>query len=112
MPSLTNCECLENIMVVLTENAVNIQYYLTVTYIKDLLCIAIYCMCVHVFINQWVAYSLFHKDFIFAQDSNLFMDERILSLCLGQISPQSLQELQALTKFHQWLEGWLTLVLN
>lgn len=48
--------------------------------------------------NQRAAYSLFHRD-PFAQDNNLFTDEkRILSLCLGQIARQSLQELQALTK--------------
>lgn len=51
-----------------------------------------------------------HRDFLFAQDSNLFMDERILIFCLGQITLQSLQELQALTKLYQCVKGWLTQV--
>lgn len=66
------------------------------------LCVFV-CMCM--FINKRGAYSLFHWDLIFVQDSKLFMDERNLSFRLGQISLKSLQELQALTKLSQTLGG-------
>lgn len=56
--------------------------------------------------------SVSHQHFIFIPNGKLFMDKRYLSLCLSQISLETLQELQALTELNQCLEGWLTLVLS
>ena len=78
--AVSHCVMLENDLRMLTENADNTHYCLTNCNLQDLLCLVSY-ICVYLCINQRTAYGLFHWDFILAQDSNLFMDERILCLC-------------------------------
>lgn len=62
-------------------------------------------MFVYFFINMQGAYSLFHWNLKFVQDSKLIIDERNLSLCLGQITLENLQEFHTLTKLCQCLGG-------
>lgn len=102
---------------VMLEEDVNIQYHLTVCYLYTQLPLysLLYIVCVHIHIcifYHLAAQKLSYQLFIFIQNGKRFMDKRNLSLCLSQISLESFQELQALTKLNQCLEGWLTLVLS